>query len=81
MMVKVLKWGNSLALRIPKAFAREIEIEENSSVNLTLIDGKISVEPVGMKYEYKLDELIEQVNENNLHCEYDTGKPRGKEVW
>ncbi len=81
MMVKVLKWGNSLALRIPKAFAREIEIEENSSVNLTLVDGKISVEPVNMKYEYKLDELIEQVNENNLHCEYDTGKPRGKEIW
>lgn len=81
MMVKVLKWGNSLALRIPKAFAREIEIEENSSVNLTLVDGKISVEPVSIKYEYKLDELIEQVNENNLHCEYDTGKPRGKEIW
>ena len=81
MMVKVLKWGNSLALRIPKAFAREIEIEENSSVNLTLADGKISVEPVSMNYEYSLDELIEQVNENNLHCEYDTGKPRGKEIW
>ncbi len=81
MMVKVLKWGNSLALRIPKAFAREIEIEENSSVNLTLVDGKISVELVSTKYEYNLDELIEQVNENNLHCEYDTGKSRGKEIW
>ncbi len=81
MITRVLKWGNSLALRIPIAFAREIEISENSTVNLTLVEGKINIEPLTKKYEYNLDDLINQVNENNLHCEYDTGKPRGKEIW
>lgn len=81
MITRVLKWGNSLALRIPIAFAREMNISENSSVNITLAEGKISIEPLTEEYKYELDELIEQVNENNLHCEYDTGKPSGKEIW
>ena len=81
MITRVLKWGNSLALRIPIAFAREIEISENSTVNLTLVEGKINIEPIFKDYKYELDDLIDQVNEENLHCEYDTGKPQGKEIW
>lgn len=81
MLVKVQKWGNSLAVRIPKAFAGEINISENSSVNLTLIDGSINLKPTENNYEYKLDDLIEQVNESNLHGEYDSGKPEGNEIW
>lgn len=81
MLVKVQKWGNSLAVRIPKAFAGEINITENSSVNLTLIDGTINLKPTENNYEYRLDDLVEQVNERNLHSEYDNGKPEGKEIW
>ncbi|MDZ4132313.1 MAG: AbrB/MazE/SpoVT family DNA-binding domain-containing protein [Dethiobacteria bacterium] len=81
MLVKVQKWGNSLAVRIPRAFAGEINISENSSVNLTLIDGSINLKPTENIYEYRLDDLVEQVNENNLHSEYDSGKPEGKEIW
>ena len=81
MLVKVQKWGNSLAVRIPKAFAGEIRISENSSVKLTLNDGTISIKPVENSYEYKLDDLVDQVNEANVHSEYDTGKPEGKEIW
>jgi antitoxin MazE len=81
MLVKVQKWGNSLAVRIPKAFAGEIRISENSSVKLTLNDGTISIKPVENSYEYKLDDLVDQVNEANVHSEYDTGEPEGKEIW
>ncbi len=81
MLVKVQKWGNSLAVRIPKAFAGEIKISENSSVNLTVLDGSINIKPVEDCYEYKIDDLVNQVNEANLHGEYDTGKPKGKEIW
>jgi antitoxin MazE len=81
MLVKVQKWGNSLAVRIPRAFAGEINISENSSVNLTLIDGSINLKPTENIYEYRLDDLVEQVTENNLHSEYDSGKPEGKEIW
>jgi antitoxin MazE len=81
MLVKVQKWGNSLAVRIPKAFAGEIKISENSSVNLTVLDGSISIKPVEDCYEYKIDDLVNQVNEANAHGEYDTGKSEGKEIW
>ena len=81
MLVKVQKWGNSLAVRIPRAFAGEINITENSSVNLTLIDGSINLKPIENNYECNLEDLIEQVNESNLHSEYNSGKPEGKEIW
>ena len=81
MITRVLKWGNSLALRIPKAFARELNIEENSKVNITLEEGKLSLEPVNEYETEDLNNLLDKVNENNLHYEINTGKPQGKEIW
>jgi len=57
-----------------------LDISENSTVNLSSVDGRINIDPIPKIYHYDLDELINQVNENNLHGEYDTGKPRGKEI-
>ncbi len=80
MIVKIQKWGNSLALRIPKAFTREINIEDGSKVNLVLEDGKLMIIPMELKH-YKLSELLLQMHENNLHGEVDTKGPVGKESW
>jgi antitoxin MazE len=79
-VVKIQKWGNSLALRIPKAFTREINIEDGSKVNLVLEDGKLMIIPMELKH-YKLSELLLQIHENNLHGEVDTKGPVGKESW
>lgn len=81
MLVNVHKWGNSLALRIPQPFAQEINITEGTRVNLTLQDGKLSIEPIPEEQCYELKDLLVNVDENNLPGEYDTGKPRGKEIW
>lgn len=80
MVVKIQKWGNSLALRIPKAFTREINIEDGSKVNLVLEDGKLMIIPMDLNH-YKLSELLLQIHENNLHGEVDTKGPVGKESW
>ena len=80
MFVKIQKWGNRLALRIPKAFTREINIEDGSKVNLVLEDGKLMIIPMELKH-YKLSELLLQIHENNLHGEVDTKGPVGKESW
>ncbi|MBR8831434.1 MAG: AbrB/MazE/SpoVT family DNA-binding domain-containing protein [Chlorogloea purpurea SAG 13.99] len=37
----VQKWGNSLALRIPKSFAREIGLSQDRLVKLTLVEDKL----------------------------------------
>ncbi|MBT9156399.1 MAG: Antitoxin MazE [Firmicutes bacterium] len=80
MRVKVQKWGNSIALRIPRSFAVECSLQDGSIVNLSLRDGKLVIEPLAPN-EYTLATLVSQVNESNVHQEYPTGKPMGVEPW
>ena len=79
MQTKVQKWGNSLALRIPKLFALNIDIKQNEFVDLSIGDGKHIITPITEK-EYSLKELLAGVSEDNLHEEFDTGIPVGKEL-
>jgi antitoxin MazE len=46
MKVQVQKWGNSLALRIPKSFAVEFSIEQGTLVDVSVVEGKLVVAPV-----------------------------------
>lgn len=80
MRIRVQKWGNSLALRIPKAFAQQSKIQEDEFVNLTLEDDKIVIEPVEEK-KYSLKELISGITKSNLHREIDFGSKTWNEYW
>ncbi len=80
MRTRVQKWGNSLAVRIPKAFANESQIEQDSLVEITLVGGKLVVTPV-VEPALTLDQLLAGVTEQNLHGEVDTGPPVGQEIW
>ncbi len=80
MHTKVQKWGNSLALRIPKAFARDTHLEQDSLVEILLIDGQIVIKPVNSA-NWSLEELLAGVNIDNIHHEIDTGIAVGNEVW
>ncbi len=80
MKTRVQKWGNSLALRIPKSFAAEVGLESNSSVDISLRDGKLVVAP-SEKPKFTLRQLLAQVTKKNLHREVDTGPAVGGEVW
>ena len=80
MQTKVQKWGNSLGLRIPKAFAVEIGLANETPVDLSLVDGSLVVTPL-VPTPLTLEELLAQVTEENLHGEIDTGEPVGSEVW
>ena len=80
MQTKITKWGNSLALRIPKSFALDANLRQNELVDISIDKEKIIITPIGKK-EYSLDELLEGVSEDNLHGEFDTGIPVGKEIW
>ena len=77
---RVQKWGNSLALRIPKAFADEMGLENNSSVKIMLKEGSLVVTPAeGQKWT--LERLLSDVTEENKHHEWETGAPQGEEIW
>jgi antitoxin MazE len=80
MKTRVQKWGNSLALRIPKSFAAEVQLNENTPVELSLVDGKLVIQPLVPRTP-TLNELLKKVTDENLHGEWDTGPAVGKEVW
>jgi len=80
MQTKIKKWGNSLALRIPKLLALDANLKLNELVNLSIDKDSIIITPIGEK-EYSLEKLLKGVTKNNLHGEFDTGEPVGKEVW
>jgi len=79
MRTRIVKWGNSLGLRIPKSFAAEVRIAEGATVELTLADGRLVITPAPP--EYDLADLLDGVTDANLHAEVDTGGPVGGEAW
>lgn len=80
MRIQVQKWGNSLALRIPKAFAEDATVKEGTTVDLSISEGRLVVVPVGRK-KASLKQLLVKVNRRNLHREMDSGLPVGRESW
>jgi len=80
MKTRVQKWGNSLALRIPKSFALEAQLGEDSPVELSLVDGKLIIQLL-VEEPINLDQLLRGVTDQNLHGEWDTGPAVGREVW
>jgi antitoxin MazE len=80
MRVGIQKWGNSLAVRIPKAIAMESKISQGSQVELTLDKGCVVLRPIEAA-KYSLEELLAGIRKDNLHEEVDTGEAVGREAW
>ena len=80
MHVRVRKWGNSLALRIPKPLAEDVEVKEGTVLNLAVSEGRVVATPVRKK-KISLKQLLAKVNKRNLHEEIDSGSPVGRETW
>jgi antitoxin MazE len=79
MKTRISKWGNSLGVRIPKAFATEAGLDDGTRVDISVSAGRIVVTPIGREYE--LEELVEGITPENRHTETDWGRPAGGEVW
>jgi len=80
MKTLVRRWGNSLALRIPKIFADEISVREGDEVEMRVTKGRLIVVPRPTP-DYHLADLVAQIRPGNLHKEIVVPGPRGKEVW
>ncbi len=80
MRVRVQKWGNSLALRIPKPLAEDAEVKEGTILNLAVSEGAVVATPVSTR-KWSLKQLLAGVKKKNLHDEVDLGRPVGREIW
>jgi antitoxin MazE len=79
MKTRIQKWGNSLALRIPKSFAAELQLEQGLLVDVSLLDGKLLVTPLRPP-AVTLEKLLEGITPQSLHHEVDTGPAVGSEA-
>jgi antitoxin MazE len=80
MKTRVQKWGNSLAVRIPRSFAVEVGLSENAAVDMSVQEGRLVVQPHAEE-SLSLEDLLRGVTDENLHGEWDTGPAIGKESW
>ena len=80
MEARVQKWGHSLALRIPSAFAKKSKIQPGSRVDLSEVKGKLVITLLENE-EPTLDMLLAGVTDLNRHHEVTTGAVIGIEIW
>ena len=82
MNATVRKWGNSLALRIPMSYAKNIHLHQGSEVDLVLVKDKIEIHPKkGSTRKYILSDMLKKISKENLHPETDWAAPPGREVF
>jgi antitoxin MazE len=84
MKVQFLKWGNSLALRVPKIFAQEIGASVGKTASMEVRDGKLVVELAKRRRRprrYTLEQLVSGITPENRHSELEWGPPLGDEAW
>ncbi len=79
MTTTLQKWGNSLAVRIPKTVANDVALGEEA-VDLRITNGEIVIAPIRAK-KYQLEELVGRISGKNRHPEVPTGKRMGREAW
>lgn len=79
MQAKIQRWGNSLALRIPRYIANQIQLINGSEVDISLDEEKIVITPVQERED--LETLLAGMTDENIHSEADFGDPAGGEIW
>jgi len=77
MRVKVKKWGSSLALLIPRHFARDREINEGTVLDID----SVRIVKNRQRRRYKIDELVARYKPRHRHGEWRLNGPAGREPW
>jgi antitoxin MazE len=61
MRVQISKWGNSTALRLPKAVVEELRLKPGQEIELSVQDGEARIRPVVRRPRVALDDLIAEM--------------------
>jgi antitoxin MazE len=77
--MRVARWGNSLAVRLPKAVAEQAQLREGAPIDISVVEGRVTIQRRAPAY--RLGELVEQVAPDNRHDETDWDEPQGDEAW
>ena len=77
----ILKWGNSLAFRLPAEIARQLNVGEGAVVTYTLEGGKLIIEPAAPELPAFTEADLARAIRREKPKLVSLGKPRGKEAW
>jgi antitoxin MazE len=77
---RVQKWGNSLAVRIPRGLALDAGLRPGTVVELSGMEGKLVIVAVTAP-EATLGQLLAGITEENVHREVNWGPAVGHEAW
>jgi antitoxin MazE len=73
------KWGNSLAIRVPKRVAEEAGLREKDAADIEVQEGRLVVRP-HLRRVYRLEDLLKRITSRNVHHEIDFGGPAGRTI-
>ena len=79
MRTRISRWGNSLALRLPRHLAEGARLVEGTTVTVEVEDGSLRITPSRKKF--RLSDLLEGQTPGVREAEHDWGRPKGDEVW
>jgi len=79
MHAQIGKWGNSLAVRIPGTYAKDLDLKEGMDLEVSVVAGQLVLRP--LPETYTLEDLVARITPENLHDETDWGPPVGRESW
>ncbi|NLJ39748.1 MAG: AbrB/MazE/SpoVT family DNA-binding domain-containing protein [Candidatus Atribacteria bacterium] len=77
---RIQKWGNSLAIRIPKPLAAQVGFKNQTPVTIEVSEGSIVVSPQS-EANMQLSQMVDKINQHNIHNEIDFGIKQGRESW
>jgi antitoxin MazE len=81
MHTQIAKWGNSLALRIPKALAQQLRWQEGDRLELAVNEnGEVWLRPATM-LAYRLKYLVAGITPDNRRSSTDWGQAQVAEAW
>ena len=80
MTSSIKRWGNSMAIRIPKSLVEKASIGQGTRVKIEVKQGRIILTPI-RKSTYRLKDLVGAITKGNRHGAVETGSPRGREAW
>lgn len=81
MKTKAQKWGNSLAVRVPKGIAEQAGVSVDDPLDIEIADGGMIVLKPRRRQKYRLGDLVKGITEDNVPEEVNWGKPLGREIW
>jgi antitoxin MazE len=75
---RVVKWGNSLAVRIPKAVAERARLREGDPIFIEVLDGHVKLRAA--RKIPTLEELVAKITPENCHKEIEWGPAVGRKL-